>query len=64
MPGCDDTNIFLLPDVARKGEQGGDGGGGEPEQPDTRRAGVPRQVHQTHQHNSQAILDGCSTVVL
>ena len=55
---------MLVVDVARKGEQGGDGCGGELEQPSAGRAGVPRQVHQTHQHNSQAILDGCSTVVL
>ena len=36
--------IMLSPDVACEGEQGGDGGGGELEQPDARRAGVPRQV--------------------
>ena len=38
----DDVNA--LSDVACAGEQGGDGGGGELEQPDARRARVPRQV--------------------
>ena len=45
--------LFL--DAARKGEQGGDGGGGELEQPAARRARVPRQVQAHQQHNFQAI---------
>ena len=42
------TMIFL--DAAREGEQGGDGGRGELEQPAARRARVPRQV-QTQSSN-------------
>ena len=43
------TMFFL--DAAREGEQGGDGGGGELEQPAARRARVPRQV-QMHISNT------------
>ena len=41
---------MLSPDVACEGEQGGDGGRGELEQPAARRARVPRQV-QTQSSN-------------
>ena len=57
----DDNNVFLLPDVARKGEQGGDGSGGELEQPSAGRAALPRQVLANTPTKSS---DGCSTLVL
>ena len=52
---------MLVVDVACKGEQGGDGSGGELEQPSAGRAALPRQVLANTPTKSS---DGCSTLVL